>query len=172
MCVISDDEGVLGLGGIIGGIRSGTELDTKNILIESAYFDPGITRKTSKELQINSDAKFRFERGIDPQSIETGLLKASQLISEICGGKISKFDIQKIKQYKNSEIKFNTSLFEKITGFKIKDNEIIKILNDLGFKVSKKKSELNLQVPSWRPDISQPIDICLLYTSPSPRDRQ
>ena len=73
MCVISDDEGALGLGGIIGGVRSGTELDTKNILIESAYFDPSITRKTSKELEINSDAKFRFERGIDPQSVKEGL---------------------------------------------------------------------------------------------------
>ncbi len=159
MCVISDQSGVLGLGGIIGGTRSGTELKTKNILLESAYFIPRSIRKTSKLLNIDTDAKFRFERGIDPQSIETGLLKASQLISEICGGKISKFDIQKIKQYKNSEIKFNTSLFEKITGFKIKDNEIIKILNDLGFKVSRKKSELKLEIPSWRPDISQPIDI-------------
>jgi phenylalanyl-tRNA synthetase beta chain len=159
MCVISDQSGVLGLGGIIGGTRSGTELKTKNILLESAYFIPRSIRKTSKLLNIDTDAKFRFERGIDPQSIETGLVKASQLISEICGGKISKFDIQKIKQYKNSEIKFNTSLFEKITGFKIKDNEIIKILNDLGFKVSRKKSELKLKIPSWRPDISQPIDI-------------
>ena len=77
MCVISDDEGVLGLGGIIGGVRSGTELDTKNILIESAYFDPSITRKTSKELEINSDAKFRFERGIDPQSVKEGLRNGS-----------------------------------------------------------------------------------------------
>ena len=159
MCVISDKSGVLGLGGVIGGVRSGTELKTKNILLESAYFIPRSIRKTSKLLNIDTDAKFRFERGIDPQSIETGLIKASRLISEICGGKISKFDIQKIKQYKNSEIKFNISLFEKITGFKVKENEIIKILNNLGFKVSKKKSELNLRVPSWRPDISQPIDI-------------
>ena len=159
MCVISDQSGVLGLGGIIGGTRSGTELETKNILLESAYFIPRSIRKTSKLLNIDTDAKFRFERGIDPQSVELGLQKASQLISEICGGKISKFDIQKIKQYKNSEIKFNISLFQKITGFKVKENDIIKILNDLGFKVSKKKSELNLKVPSWRPDISQPIDI-------------
>ena len=159
MCVISDQSGVLGLGGVIGGTRSGTELKTKNILLESAYFIPRSIRNTSKLLNIDTDAKFRFERGIDPQSVEKGLQKASQLISEICGGKISKFDIQKIKQYKNLDIKFNISLFEKITGFKVKENEIIKILNDLGFKISKKKSELNLKVPSWRPDINQPIDI-------------
>ncbi len=159
MCVISDQSGVLGLGGIIGGTRSGTELKTKNILLESAYFIPRSIRKTSKLLNIDTDAKFRFERGIDPQSVEIGLLKASELISEICGGKISKFDIQQIKKYKNSEIKFDISLFEKITGFKVKEKEIIKILNDLGFKVSKKNSELKLTIPSWRPDISQPIDI-------------
>ena len=73
MCVIADDEGVLGLGGIIGGVRSGTEIHTKNILLESAYFDPTLIRKTAKKLDLNSDAKFRFERGVDPQSVTAGL---------------------------------------------------------------------------------------------------
>ena len=70
MCVISDNKGVLGLGGIIGGTRSGTEFDTKNILLESAYFEPRSIRSTSKKLNLDTDAKFRFERGIDPLSIE------------------------------------------------------------------------------------------------------
>ena len=70
MCVISDNSGVLGLGGIIGGTRSGTELETKNVLIEAAYFNPRSIRKTSKVLNIDTDAKFRFERGIDPLSVE------------------------------------------------------------------------------------------------------
>ncbi len=159
MCVISDKSGVLGLGGIIGGTRSGTEINTKNILLESAYFLPRSIRKTSKLLNIDTDAKFRFERGIDPQSIEIGLTKAAQLISEICGGKVSKFDIQKISKHEKNKIKFKISLFEKITGFQIKDNEIIEILTDLGFEVSKKKFELDLKIPTWRPDITQPIDI-------------
>ncbi len=159
MCVISDKSGVLGLGGIIGGTRSGTELDTKNILLESAFFLPRSIRKTSKLLNIDTDAKFRFERGIDPQSIELGLKKASKLITEICGGKVSKFDVQKIKKDKKNKIKFKISLFERIAGFKVKDKEIIKILIDLGFEVSKKKLELELKIPSWRPDITQPIDI-------------
>ena len=159
MCVISDKSGVLGLGGIIGGTRSGTEFNTKNILLESAYFLPRSIRKTSKLLNIDTDAKFRFERGIDPQSIEIGLKKAAQLILEICGGKVSKFDIQKIKKAKKNKIKFRISLFERIAGFKVKDKEIIKILIDLGFEVSIKKSELELKIPTWRPDISQPIDI-------------
>ena len=159
MCVISDKSGVLGLGGIIGGTRSGTELNTKNILLESAYFLPRSIRKTSKLLNIDTDAKFRFERGIDPQSVELGLKKASKLITEICGGKVSKFDVQKTKKDKKNKIKFKISLFERIAGFKVKDKEIIKILIDLGFEVSKKKLELELKIPSWRPDITQPIDI-------------
>ena len=159
MCVISDQKGVLGLGGIIGGTRSGTELDTKNILLESAYFEPRSIRNTAKKLNLDTDAKFRFERGIDPLSIETGLNKAALLIKEICGGEISKIDIQKIGNYKNKIIKFDTNLFEKISGFKISTKEMIKILEDLGFKCKKEKKFLKLTVPSWRPDISQEIDI-------------
>ena len=133
MCVISDEKGVLGLGGIIGGTRSSTELDTKNILLESAYFDPKSIRKTAKILNIDTDAKFRFERGIDQLSIEQGLDKAATLIKEICGGEISKIDIQKIENYKTKTIKFDINLFENISGFKISLKEMIKILEDLGF---------------------------------------
>ena len=159
MCVISDNKGVLGLGGIIGGTRSGTGFETKNILLESAYFDAESIRNTAKKLNIDTDAKFRFERGIDPLSIEDGLNKAALLIKEICGGEISKFDIQKIGNYKTRTIKFDPSLFEKISGFKISTKEISKILEDLGFKLIKEKNYLRLAVPSWRPDISQEVDV-------------
>ena len=159
MCVISDNKGVLGLGGIIGGTRSGTELDTKNVLLESAYFDPRSIRKTAKKLNIDTDAKFRFERGIDQLSIEDGLNKAAFLIKEICGGEISKIDIQKIESYKNKVIKFEPKTFEKITGFKISTKEMIIILEKLGFKLKKEKKFFKLSVPSWRPDIVQEIDI-------------
>ncbi len=159
MCVISDDRGVLGLGGIIGGTRSGTELDTKNVLLESAYFDPKSIRKTAKKLNIDSDAKFRFERGIDQLSIETGLNKAAYLIKEICGGEISKIDIQKIESYKNKIIEFEPKIFEKITGFKMSLKEMINILDKLGFKLKKGKRFFKLSVPSWRPDIVQEVDI-------------
>ncbi len=159
MCVISDNKGVLGLGGIIGGIRSGTEFDTKNILLESAYFDPKSIRNTAKKLNLDTDAKFRFERGIDPLSIETGLKKAASLIQEICGGEISKIDIQKIGSYKTKTINFDENSFENIVGFKISEKEMRRILIDLGFIIKKEKNFLKLIVPSWRPDISQQIDI-------------
>tara|TARA_B100001057_G_scaffold391703_1_gene400031 strand:+ start:414 stop:2822 length:2409 start_codon:yes stop_codon:yes gene_type:complete len=159
MCVISDAKGILGLGGIIGGTRSGTELNTKNVLIESAYFDPRSIRKTSKHLNIDTDAKFRFERGIDPLSVEDGLIKAVKLIKQICGGEISKIDIQKIGQHKEKKINFETKLFENISGLKISKKVMLKILKDLGFDIQVKKENFILKVPSWRPDIEQPIDI-------------
>ena len=159
MCVISDNKGVLGLGGIIGGIRSGTEIDTKNILLESAYFDPRSIRKTAKKLNIDTDAKFRFERGIDPLSIEDGLNKAALLIKDICGGEVSKIDIQKIQNFKTKIIKFDPQLFEKISGFKISSKKMLKILQDLGFKSKKEKKYFKLTIPPWRPDISQDVDI-------------
>ncbi len=159
MCVISDASGVLGLGGIIGGVRSGTELNTKNILLESAYFKPKSIRSTSKILNLDTDAKYRFERGIDPNSIEEGLIKAAELIQNICGGTISKINITKKEKSKDRAIKFPIDLFNNITGFKVDVREMTKILLDLGFLVKKNKKELNLKVPTWRPDILQPIDI-------------
>ena len=159
MCVISDKSGVLGLGGIIGGIRSGTEKDTKNVLVEAAYFNPRSIRKTSKILNIDTDAKFRFERGIDHLSIEQGLQKVAELIKKICGGEISKFDIQKSETIKKSSIKFDPLLFQKTTGFNIEKKKMVKILSSLGFEVKQEKNFLHLKVPSWRPDIDQAIDI-------------
>ncbi len=159
MCVISDKTGVLGLGGIIGGTRSGTEFDTKNILLESAYFDPEITRKTANKLQLESDAKFRFERGIDPKSIQIGLEKASDMIVKICGGEVSKFDIQSTKKIEIKKILFNPSLASKTIGITINTNEIIKILENLGFKIKKKRKDLIVEIPSWRPDIFGQIDL-------------
>ena len=93
MCVIADKSSILGLGGIIGGTKTSTEYETKNILLESAYFLPNSIRKTSRLLNINTDAKYRFERGVDPKSINEGLEIATALIIKICGGEASKFTI-------------------------------------------------------------------------------
>ena len=110
-------------------------------------------------LNLDTDAKFRFERGIDPDSIEEGLVKAATLIQEICGGEISKLDVQKSETFKKIQIRFPIALFQSITGFKVAEKEIMKILTDLGFEINKKNNDLILTTPSWRPDILQPIDI-------------
>ena len=159
MCVITDKSGVLGLGGIIGGARSGTELSTKNILLESAYFHPDSIRKTAKKLNINTDAKFRFERGIDPNSIESGLKLATCMILDICGGESSKISITGNKKNNNKSIILKSGTFKKIIGTSISSNEIKKILSSLGFKVKISKNQYKVEVPSWRPDINQEIDL-------------
>ena len=132
MCVISDKSGVLGLGGIIGGNRSGTELTTKNILLESAYFYPSSIRKTAKKLNLDTDAKYRFERGIDPNSISEGLKLAACIILNICGGEASKISVTGNIKNKNRLIELKPDKFEKIIGTTITVNEIKKILSSLG----------------------------------------
>ncbi len=159
MCVISDKSGVLGLGGIIGGKTTSTEFETKNILLEAAYFNPASIRKTARALNINTDAKYRFERGIDPNSIKDGLELATALILEICGGQASKFIITGKSNKKNKVINFQIDKFEKLIGIPITINEINKILSSLGFKCKKDKNNIKVEVPSWRPDVSLDEDL-------------
>ncbi len=159
MCVISDKSGVLGLGGIIGGITTSTELGTKNILLEAAYFSPSSIRKTARTLNINTDAKYRFERGIDPNSIKDGLELATELILKICGGEASKFQISGKTDQKNKIINFQIEKFEKLVGVPINVKEIDKILSSLGFKCKKSEKKIKVEVPSWRPDVSLDEDL-------------
>ena len=159
MCVISDKSGMLGLGGIIGGTSTSIELDTKNILLESAYFLPASIRKTSRVLNINTDAKYRFERGIDPSSIKEGLELAAELIVKICGGSVSKFSIVGSAVQKNKVITLDIKKFKKIIGIAISNVETIKILTSLGCRIKNSKKILKVEVPTWRPDITQDVDL-------------
>ena len=158
-CLITDKNKILGLGGVIGGQSSAINLNTKNIVLEAASFDPIKIAKVSKQLGIITDAKFRFERGVDPNSIETGLKLAAKLIQDICGGKVSKINISGDTKTKNKKIKFDINNFEKLIGFSVKAKDCHKILERLGFKVKAKKNILDIEIPSWRPDISQEADI-------------
>ena len=159
MCVIADKSSILGLGGIIGGIKTSTELSTKNILLESAYFIPSSIRKTARILNINTDAKYRFERGIDPNSNQEGLEIAAELVVKICGGEVSKYSITGRKIQKNKIIDFDIKKFENLIGIPTSVVESDKILSSLGFKCKKSKKNLKVEIPSWRPDISQDVDL-------------
>ncbi len=159
MCVIADRKSILGLGGIIGGTKTSTEFKTKNILLESAYFLPASIRKTARSLNINTDAKYRFERGIDPNSVKEGLQIAAELIKKICGGTVSNFLISGKIPKKNKSILFNVNNFQKLIGVSISSNEATKILNSLGFNVNKIQSGFKVEVPTWRPDINGVEDL-------------
>ncbi len=159
MCVITDKSSILGLGGIIGGTKTSTELDTKNILLESAYFLPSSIRKTARLLNINTDAKYRFERGIDPNSTQEGLEIAIELILKICGGEASKYSIAGQRIQKNKIIEFDVERFINLIGISISTAEADKILSSLGFKCKKNKKKLKVEVPSWRPDVTQDVDL-------------
>ena len=159
MCAITDKSGVLGLGGIIGGTRSGTEFSTKNILLESAYFFPSPIRKTSKLLNIDTDAKYRFERGVDPESVTLGLELGMCMILDMCGGEPSKFSIVgKIKDERKI-INLEPEKFLKVVGFSITSSEIKKILSSLGCSLSMSGKRMKVLPPSWRPDIKEDIDL-------------
>ena len=155
-CVIADSEKVLGIAGIIGGEEFGSEIETKNIFLESAFFDPIHIARTGRKLNINSDARYRFERGTDPNFVLEGLDIATEMILDICGGKANKTSIALYENFKNNEINFDIKLIEKISGIKISSKDIKKILLSLGFEIDK---NFKITVPSWRPDVSLPIDI-------------
>jgi phenylalanyl-tRNA synthetase beta chain len=159
MCIIADKSSILGLGGIIGGTKTLTELETKNILLESAYFLPASIRKTSRSLNINTDAKYRFERGIDPNSVKEGLEIATALIIKICGGEASKFSFSGISNHKNKTIELDHKKFKKIIGISISNKEVIKILTSLGCNIKNGKKSFKVLIPSWRSDIIQDVDL-------------
>ena len=159
MCTISDKSGVLGLGGIIGGTRSGTEFSTKNVLLESAYFFPAPIRKTAKVLNIDTDAKYRFERGIDPDSIKLGLELGMCMILDMCGGKASKLSIAGRIKDERKVIDLEPEKFSKVIGFSITNTEIKKILSSLGCSLRMSGKKMKVLPPTWRSDIKEDIDL-------------
>lgn len=159
MCVIADDSGVLGLGGIIGGETTGCTEATRNVLIECAYFDPVRTASTGRKTGLVTDARYRFERGVDPASIELGLDLATQMIHKFCGGTPSKARIAGKAPDARRSIAFDTTRVAKLSGLAIDLKEITTILESLGCELSGKGSTLSVSVPTWRPDIHGAADL-------------
>ncbi|HKA64584.1 MAG TPA: phenylalanine--tRNA ligase subunit beta, partial [Methyloceanibacter sp.] len=159
MCVIADDAKVLGLGGVIGGEETGSTDATTTVFIESAYFDPKRTARTGRKLNIHSDARFRFERGVDPAFVVPGLELATRLVLDICGGDASKVEIAGKPPKANAAFAFDPKLVKKLSGLELKDGEIKKLLTALGIELKGTASKLKAAPPSWRPDISVPVDL-------------
>ncbi len=158
--VIADEKKILSLAGIIGGMNSCVDDKTKNVFLEVAYFNPITISNTARKYNINTDAAYRFERGIDKEGLNEGLETASKLIHDLCGGSFSKIIVSDNKIEKNKSIKYSFAKFTKVMGYEVSKEIQIKILNSLSFDL-KNCSENNCQVtpPSWRHDILNNNDI-------------
>ncbi len=158
--VIADNNNALAIAGIIGGESSGCTEDTKNVFLEVAIFEKDSVAKTGRTLGINSDARYRFERGLDKKMVLEGLNYASYLINKICGGSVSKnVDSGKLDTNER-KIKYKFDYFEKVIGIKLEPKKQINILKDLKFQINQSnEKECDLLIPSWRNDIENNIDV-------------
>ena len=159
MCVIADDARPLGFGGIMGGEASGCTEATTNVLIESAYFDPLRTAATGRKAGITSDARYRFERGVDPAFVEGGLDLATEMIMKLAGGAPSKRLVAGKPPIKKNVVELDLARIEKLTGLAVPEADARRILTTLGFALEGKGQKVKASVPSWRPDVHGPADI-------------
>lgn len=159
MCVIADDAAVLGLGGVMGGETTGSTEATTSVFIESAYFDPGRTARTGRRLGLNSDARFRFERGIDPGFVVAGLELATRMVLDLCGGEASEMVVAGKEPLPNKVVDFPLAEVKRLSGLDLPAETIASTLEKLGFAVTGSGETRSVAVPSWRPDIHGKADL-------------
>ncbi len=154
--VITDSDGILALAGVVGGARGMTTDTTKNIILESAYFDPVAVRKTSKRLGISTDASYRYERGIDPTITGPALMCAVKIITGVCGGKISGFNAAGDDSPKNTPVKYSPDMFFTRTGLEMSADDMRNILTRLGYTGKFVGNKWEITAPSARVDVCIP----------------
>lgn len=157
--VIADDNGVESIGGIMGGEHSGCDENTVDVLIESALWDPMNIAKTGRSHGIITDARYRFERGVDPEYMVPGLERATELVLELCGGVPAKADVVGYKGYTPKVVDFPFSEVKRLTGLDVSEAESANILTRLGFTVTGSGERVSVAVPSWRPDVDGKADL-------------
>ena len=157
--VIADSKGVLAVAGVVGGARGMTNDDTKNIILESAYFNPVSVRKTSKRLGLSTDSSYRYERGIDPTMTGRALASAAKIIMDTCGGKIVGTGLGGKNDYKPRHIKYSPDMLMKKTGIDIDAKTQQKILTKLGYMVDVEKSHWIVTPRAARVDVEIPETI-------------
>ena len=158
MTVIADDVVARGIAGVMGGEDTGCSDTTTNVFIESAYFDPARTARTGQKLGILSDARYRFERGVDPEFVVPGLELATKLILEWCGGEPSETVVAGSVPNWRRVIDFDPDYVARLGGLKVAKSETISILKRLGFGVED-GSPVRVTPPSWRSDVAGKADL-------------
>ncbi len=160
MTVIADDSGVHDIAGIMGGEHSGCSETTTDVLLEVAYFTPANIARTGQALALTSDARGRFERGVDPAFLDTGMDLLTSLILEICGGEASEVIRAGEPPLARKSIAYDPALAGNLGGIEVANGEQKRILAALGFEVAEDLAKnWNVTVPTWRPDIDGPADI-------------
>ncbi|WP_417688140.1 phenylalanine--tRNA ligase subunit beta [Roseibium sp.] len=157
--VIADDNGPESLAGIMGGEHSGSTEDTVDVLIESALWNPDMIAATGRKLGINTDARYRFERGVDPDYMLPGLEAATKLVIELCGGEASEVVCEGKVPDDTNIIEFPYSEVKRLSGIDVPVAEINMVLKALGFWISGSGETVKVAAPSWRPDIEGKADL-------------
>lgn len=155
MTLISDAEKVESIAGVMGGAETGCSMETENVFIEAAYFDPVRTAYTGRALKINSDARYRFERGIDPEWTPYAIEHATQMILDIAGGEASEVVVAGRVPDFSRAYKLDAARVQSLVGMTISESEQRKTLTSLGFRLEGDMA----QVPSWRPDVQGEADL-------------
>lgn len=159
MTAVCDDSGVLGLGGIIGGTGTGCDEETTDVYLECALFDPSAIARAGRALMVNSDARYRFERGVDPDFALDAAHMATQMILDLCGGEASELYVAGKAPDNRRTIMFDPAYTAKLGGVEVTRARQVDILEKLGFTVGHNGEILNLVTPTWRPDVEGRADI-------------
>ncbi len=187
VCVITDDSGVIGLGGVMGGASTGCQPGTVNVFLEAAWFDPITIAMAGRKLGIDSDARYRFERGVDPDTMMPGIEYATQLILDMCGGEASDVTVSGTAPVISKTVPLRPGRVGHLGGVEVAESDIIGILSRLGFQVTQKEggashasggsssservandsspnqtkesNKLDVVTPSWRCDIDGEADL-------------
>lgn len=159
MCVIADDNGIESIAGVMGGEHSGCDENTTDVLIESALWAPLNVARTGRTLGIITDARYRFERGVDPEFMVPGVELATKLVLELCGGQPTKTDVVGYAGHNAKIVSFPLSEVKRLTGIEVDKAESLDILTRLGFGVNGNGDVVEVSVPSWRPDVDGKADL-------------
>lgn len=160
MTVIADSEGAHDIGGIMGGEHSGAQESTRDVLIECAYFTPEAIARTGQKLALTSDARSRFERGVDPAFLDDGLSIATQMVLDLCGGTASQATYAGEPPLETRTIAFDPAAVLSLAGVEVSRDMQRAILEKLGFGVENMEGEAwTISVPSWRRDVEGSADI-------------
>ena len=159
MCVIADDDGVESIAGVMGGEHSGCDENTTDVLIESALWEPLNIARTGRTLGIITDARYRFERGVDPEFMAPGLELATRMVIDLCGGEPTKAEITGYAGHEPKVVNFPISEVKRLTGIEVPKAESLDILSRLGFEPKGAGDVVDVSVPSWRPDVEGKADL-------------